>query len=92
MIAEALGAFVSKLDPKSLSEEVTNAIKLRVLDTLGVGIAGAQLGLSRPVIGLFESATKAAQSLRWRMKRAHQSHLSNRCHSRSSNSGPAIAV
>jgi len=61
IIAEALGAFVSKLDPKRLPEEVTNAIKLRVLDTLGVGIAGAQLGLSRPVIGLFESATRAAQ-------------------------------
>jgi len=60
MIAAALGAFVAQIEATTLTEDVLDAIKLRVLDTLGVGVAGAQLGLSRPVLGLFEAAAKPA--------------------------------
>ena len=60
MIAAKLGEFVSQVKLNSLPDNIISAIKLRLLDTLGVGIAGAQLGLSRPVIGLFESASKVA--------------------------------
>ena len=61
MIAAKLGEFVSKVALTSVPENIISAIKLRMLDTLGVGIAGAQLGLSRPVIALFESESKSAQ-------------------------------
>ena len=60
MIAAKLGEFVSQVKLNDLPDNIISAIKLRLLDTLGVGIAGAQLGLSRPVIGLFESASKVA--------------------------------
>ena len=60
MIAAALGAFVAQIEATTLTEDVLDAIKLRVLDTLGVGVAGAQLGLSRPVLGVFEAAAKPA--------------------------------
>jgi len=58
MIAAKLGEFVSQVVLNDLPEDIIHAIKLRMLDTLGVGIAGAQLGLSRPVIALFESNAK----------------------------------
>ena len=60
MIAAKLGEFVSQVVLSDLPEDIISAIKLRMLDTLGVGIAGAQLGLSRPVIELFESDTKVS--------------------------------
>ena len=60
MIAASLGEFVSQVELNGLPENIISAIKLRMLDTLGVGIAGAQLGLSRPVIELFESDAKVA--------------------------------
>jgi len=60
MIAARLGEFVSQVELDGLPEDIISAIKLRLLDTLGVGIAGAQLGLNRPVIDLFESEAKVA--------------------------------
>ena len=60
MIAAKLGEFVSQVVLSDLPEDIISAIKLRMLDTLGVGIAGAQLGLSRPVIELFESDAKVS--------------------------------
>ena len=60
MIAAKFGEFVSQVVLSDLPEDIISAIKLRMLDTLGVGIAGAQLGLSRPVIELFESDTKVS--------------------------------
>jgi len=60
MIAAKLGEFVSQVELNGLPHNIISAIKLRLLDTLGVGIAGAQLGLNRPVIDLFESEAKVA--------------------------------
>jgi 2-methylcitrate dehydratase PrpD len=60
MLAAALGSFVANIDSGTLPKEALESIKLRVLDTLGVGVAGAQLGLSRPLIQLFDSVAKVS--------------------------------
>lgn len=61
MIAAAFGAFIADLNFDKLSTDIKEAIKLRILDTIGVGIAGAQLGLNRPAISLFEAANPCNQ-------------------------------
>lgn len=60
MIAAEFGKFISALRAEHLSIEIIDAVKLRILDTIGVGVAGAQLGLNRPAISLFEAGNPQA--------------------------------
>jgi 2-methylcitrate dehydratase PrpD len=56
VIAARLGAFAAALQPADLPAEVLAAAKLRVLDTLGAGLAGMHLGHYDHVAPLLDSA------------------------------------
>lgn len=55
MLAEDLGKFAATLEPGAVPEDVTDAVKLRVLDVIGAALAGVQRGSHRPVMALLES-------------------------------------
>jgi 2-methylcitrate dehydratase PrpD len=59
MIAERLGEFAAGLQSQELPAGVLDAVKLRVLDTLGAGLAGIELGNHRLLVPLLESRGKA---------------------------------
>jgi 2-methylcitrate dehydratase PrpD len=61
VIAESFGKFIAEFKFDQLGQDIQDAIKLRILDTVGVGIAGAQLGLNLPAISLFEAANPSVQ-------------------------------
>ncbi|QJR12886.1 hypothetical protein DSM104443_03980 [Usitatibacter rugosus] len=55
MLAAALGAFASRLDMPSMPPAVIEAVKVRVLDTLGAGLAGVQLHNHHRLLPLLEA-------------------------------------
>jgi 2-methylcitrate dehydratase PrpD len=55
MIAAQIGQFVAQLRYEDLTPQAIDAAKLRILDTLGAGLAGAQLGLNQLPLLLLES-------------------------------------
>jgi len=56
MLAGRLGAFVAQVDAERVPPGVRHAAKLRVLDTLGAGLAGVELGNHLPLEPLLESS------------------------------------
>ncbi len=60
MLAAALGQFTAGVRHASLPADVAAAVKLRILDTLGAGLAGVQLGNHRAVLALLESGRASA--------------------------------
>lgn len=61
MLAADLGDFTAGVRFSSLPDNVVAAVKLRILDTLGAGLAGAQLGLHRPALSLVGPGRGGAQ-------------------------------
>ena len=55
MLARRLGEFVASIDAAALPHAVVQAIRLRVLDTLGAGLAGVALGNHRVIAPLLQS-------------------------------------
>lgn len=55
MLAQRLGSFAAGLDFSALPREVVEAVKLRVLDTLGAGLAGVELGNHARLFPLLQS-------------------------------------
>ena len=55
MLARRLGEFVAAIDAAALPNEVVEAVRLRVLDTLGAGLAGVALGNHRVMDPLLQS-------------------------------------
>src|SRR6185295_3756411 len=55
MLAQQLGSFAAGLDFSALPREVVEAVKLRVLDTLGAGLAGVELGNHARLFPLLQS-------------------------------------
>jgi len=55
MLAAALGTFASRLDIPSMPPAVIEAVKVRVLDTLGAGLAGVQLHNHHRLLPLLEA-------------------------------------
>ncbi|VTU22207.1 MmgE/PrpD family protein [Variovorax sp. RA8] len=56
MLARRLGEFAAGVDAAALPSTVVDAVKLRVLDTLGAGLAGMALGHHRVLDPVLESA------------------------------------
>lgn len=56
MLAACLGEFAAAIEIAALPREVVDAVKLRVLDTLGAGLAGIALGHHRVLDSVLESA------------------------------------
>jgi len=61
MLAAALGRFTARVQHGSLPAEVAAAVKLRILDTLGAGLAGVHLGNHRAALALLESGRSGAR-------------------------------
>jgi 2-methylcitrate dehydratase PrpD len=61
MLAAALGRFAAGVRLDTLPADVVAALKLRILDTLGAGLAGVELGHHRVVLALVESSHGSAQ-------------------------------
>jgi len=55
-LAMQLGRFASAVDVKALPADIVEAIKLRILDTLGAGLAGIALGRHRVLEPVLESS------------------------------------
>ena len=63
MLAASLGELVAHTGGAPPLPEVAAAVRLRILDTLGAGLAGVHLGNHRPLLPLVESA--ARESTLW---------------------------
>ena len=59
MLAAQLGAFSAALEFSALPKDVVAAVKLRVLDTLGAGLAGVELGNHVRLLPLLETKGRA---------------------------------
>lgn len=55
MLAARLGEFCARLDFAAIPADVVDAVKLRVLDTIGAGLAGVELGNHVRLLALLES-------------------------------------
>lgn len=60
MLAADFGRVTAQLRPAALPDAVVEAVKLRVLDTIGAGLAGVHLGHHRPALAMLESADRTA--------------------------------
>lgn len=67
MLAAALGELVARTGSSHIGPEVAAAVRLRILDTLGAGLAGIHLNNHRPLLPLLESA--ARESTLWGAER-----------------------
>lgn len=56
MLASQLGAFAAQVATEAVPADVRHATKLRILDTLGAGLAGVELGNHRILEPLLESS------------------------------------
>ncbi|MEJ8838161.1 MmgE/PrpD family protein [Ramlibacter sp. AN1133] len=66
MLAARLGAFAAQVSMERVPASVRHAARLRVLDTLGAGLAGVQLGNHLPLAALLESSgTMQVWGERW---------------------------
>ena len=58
MLAASLGELVARIGNTPPRAEVAAAVRLRILDTLGAGLAGIHLGNHRPLLPLLESSSR----------------------------------
>jgi len=59
MIIDDFGSFIAEMDYVRLPEDVTEAVKVRILDLLGAGLAGVQLKNTKQLLPILNKADEA---------------------------------